>query len=316
MQDGQAWKPSPRLVLAALVAVQVLFGVNYVVTKVVVGAFPPLLWASFRIIVSSLFMLTVALISGHEHPRDGKKFFVPLIVFALLGIIINQTSFLVGLRYTTATNSAVLNTLIPVFTLLIVTLRGQEPMTPLKALGFACALGGVLSIRKIEEISFNNSTWIGDLLTVLNCLSYSFFLSFGKKFMETHDRFWTTFWLFAYGSVGITLMATPDWMSFSMPHLDNTLLACMAFAVIGGTLLTYFLNFWALAHARSSSVALFIYMQPIVATLLAWGWMGQAPTLRTAVSTALIFVGMVLGLTGKAGFGKAKAPQHAVTAKP
>src|SRR6185312_13343906 len=111
------------LVLAALIAVQVLFGVNYVVTKVVVGAFPPLLWASLRIIISSIFMLTVAFMSGHEHPKDGKKFFGPLVIFALLGIIINQSSFLVGLRYTTATNSAVLNTLIPVFTLLLVTLR-------------------------------------------------------------------------------------------------------------------------------------------------------------------------------------------------
>lgn len=176
MENGQAWKPSPKLVLAALLTVQILFGINYVVTKVVVGVFPPLLWASFRIIVSSIFMLSVAIMSRHEHPKGGKKFFGPLVVFACLGIIINQSSFLVGLRYTTSTNSAILNTLIPIFTLLLVTLRGQEPLTGKRLAGFICALAGVLSIRKIEEISFNNSTWIGDLLTVLNCLSYSFFL--------------------------------------------------------------------------------------------------------------------------------------------
>jgi drug/metabolite transporter (DMT)-like permease len=297
MENGQAWRPSPKLVLAALLAVQVLFGINYVVTKVVVSVFPPLLWASFRIIIAALFMLSVALLSGHPFPKDGKKFFIPLIGFSLLGIIINQASFLVGLRYTTSTNSAILNTLIPVFTLMIVTIRGQERMTGRKIAGFAFALAGVLSIRKIEEISFDNSTWIGDLLTVLNCLSYAFFLSYGKKFMETHDRFWTTFWLFSYGSVGLTLLGLPDWISFGWPVISAPLLACMAFAIIGGTLLTYFLNFWALAHARSSSVALFIYVQPIVASLLAWFWMGQQPTLRTLVSSSLIFVGMLLGLS-------------------
>ena len=314
MENGQLWKPNPKLVLAALLTVQVLFGVNYVITKIVVSVFPPLLWASFRIIISTLFMLSAAFMSGHEHPKDGKKFFGPLVIFACLGIIINQGSFLVGLRYTTATNSAVLNTLIPVFTLLLVTIRGQEKLTGKRLAGFIFALTGVLSIRKIEEISFGNTTWIGDLLTVLNCLSYAFFLSFGKKFMERHDRFWTTFWLFAYGSVGLTALGMHDWMTFTWPTISPPLLACMAFAIVGGTLLTYFLNFWALAHARSSSVALFIYFQPIVACLLAWGWMGQTPTLRTACSSALIFVGMLLGLSSPGA--AAQKADTAVARKP
>ncbi|MGK5084373.1 DMT family transporter [Bdellovibrionota bacterium FG-1] len=298
MQEGQAHTPKPALVVTALITVQVLFGLNYVISKVVVDAFPPLLWASIRIIIASFFMLGAALASKRPHPKDGIHFFGPLVIFALLGIIINQSSFLVGLHHTTATNSAVLNTLIPVFTLLLVTLRGQEPLTLRRGLGFAFALMGVLSIRKFEEISFNNTTWIGDLLTILNCLSYALFLSFSKKFVQTHDRLWTTTWLFIYGSVGLTLLALPDWMSFHWPTITPQLLACMIFAILGGTLFTYFLNIWALAYARSSSVALFIYVQPLVASLLAWGWMHQAPTSRTFVSSGLIFSGMILGLQG------------------
>ena len=298
MRQCQVNPPSPKLVIAALILVQVLFGLNYVISKVVVDTFPPLLWASIRILIASAVMLGTAIASGRPHPKDGAKFFGPLVIFALLGIIINQGSFLVGLRHTSATNSAVLNTLIPVFTLLLVTIRGQEPLTGKRALGFVFALAGVLSIRKIEDISFSNSTWIGDLLTVLNCLSYAFFLSYSKKFLEGHDRLWTTAWLFIYGSVGLTLLGLPDWMSFQWPAISNQLWACMAFAVLGGTLLTYFLNIWALAHAKSSSVALFIYVQPIVASLLAWAWKGETPTLRTAISSGLIFIGMLLGLRG------------------
>ncbi len=292
--------PKPALVVAALMAVQVLFGVNYVVSKNVISVFPPLAWASFRIVIATIFMLTVTIVSGHRHPTDGRKFFVPLIGFALLGIIINQSSFLVGLHYTTATNSAILNTLIPVFTLLIVTIRGQEPLTTKRALGFVCALAGVLAIRKFEELSFSNSTWLGDLLTVLNCFSYGCFLSFSRKFIQNHDRLWTTTWMFAYGSVGLGIISIPAWTTFTMPPLDGPLIASMAFAIIGGTLLTYFLNMWALAHSKSSSVALFIYVQPIVTALLAWVWLEQEPTLRTLVASSLIFVGMLLGLSHQA----------------
>ncbi|MCM2324053.1 MAG: DMT family transporter [Oligoflexia bacterium] len=290
-------QPSSFLVYGALISVQVLFGINYVVSKVVVDSFPPLVWASIRIIISSLIMLAAALLfrRGH-HPTGGRKFFVPLIIFALLGTVINQASFLVGLHYTTSTNSAVLNTLIPVFTLLIVTLRGQEPLTWKRTVGFFLALGGVLVIRKVEDFSFSNTTMIGDLLTILNCLSYGFFLSYSKKFIEENDRVWTTTWLFIYGSVGLTAIAGPGYLTFQWPVMTPMLVASMLFAVIGGTLLTYFLNNWALAYARSSAVALFIYFQPIVTAALALVWFGQEITARTAVSSGLIFAGMLMAL--------------------
>lgn len=289
--------PSSLLVLIALVAVQILFGLNYVISKVVVENFPPLVWANFRAIVSAVVLTLVSLALRRGHPKDGRKFFIPLIVFSLLGIIINQSSFLVGLRYTTATNSAILNTLIPVFTLIIVTLRGQEPLTLNKGVGFFFAFVGVLVIRKVENFTLSDKTLIGDLLTILNCLSYAIFLSVSRKFIQAHDRFWTTSWLFIYGSVGLTFLALPDWQTFQMPELTPMLIGCMVFAILGGTLMTYFLNNWALAYAKSSQVALFIYLQPIVAAILAFAWHGEVITLRTALSCGLIFVGVLMALS-------------------
>ena len=282
--------------MAALIAVQVLFGAGYVVSKVVITAFPPLVWASIRIIVSSMIMLAFALASKRKHPTDGAKFFKPLIGYALLGMIINQSSFLLGLSYTTSTNSAILNTLIPVFTLLIVTIRGQEPATSKRIIGFLLSFTGVLVIRHVENFSFSDKTLIGDLLTMLNCFSYALFLSYSKKFLEQHDRVWTTTWLFIYGSFGLTLVAMPSYMSFHWPVMTPTLWACVAFAIVGTTLMTYFLNNWTLARTKSSHVALFIYLQPIIAAFIAWIWFGEVITLRTALSSILIFLGVVLAM--------------------
>jgi drug/metabolite transporter (DMT)-like permease len=286
--------PSRKLILLALVVVQTLFGINYVISKVVVTHFPPLLWASFRIILASLVMLTVSLIRRRKMAPSGRKFFIPLIGFAFLGVIINQVSFLVGLKYTTSTNSAILNTLIPVFTILILTVRGQEPLSWARGVGFISSFAGVLILRKVEQLSLSDKTLIGDLLMIVNCLSYAFFLSLSKKFFEQNDRLWTTTWLFIYGSIVITAVATPQWMSFDWPTMTPTLVACMSFAILGGTLLSYFLNNWALSYTRASDVAIFIYLQPVVAALLAWYWMGETITLRTAGSSLLIFLGIIL----------------------
>jgi drug/metabolite transporter (DMT)-like permease len=291
--------PSALLVFLALLAVQLLFGSGYVVSKIIVEVFPPLVWASIRIIISAAIMMGFALSSGRRSPRSWSEFFKPLIGFALLGMIINQSSFLVGLKFTTSTNSAILNTLIPVFTLALVTLRGVEKFTVSRGAGFLLALAGVLSIRHIEDFHLSDQTVIGDLLTILNCLSYSFFLVLGKSFLEKHDKIWTTTWLFVYGSIGITLLAIPDYLHFQFPEMTPLLWFCAAFAVIGTTLLTYFLNFWALAHAESSSVALYIYLQPVVASAVAYFFLGEQLTLRTVVSAVLIFLGMLLARARK-----------------
>jgi drug/metabolite transporter (DMT)-like permease len=154
----------------------------------------------------------------------------------------------------------------------------------------------VLVLRKVEEFTLSDKTLIGDMLTVLNCLSFAFFLAYSKKFLEQHDRVWTTTWLFIYGSVGLTMLALPDWTSFHWPEMTNTLLACMIFAIVGGTLMTYFLNNWTLTYTQSSSVAIFIYLQPVIASALAWFWFGDRVTLRTVLSGLLIFCGVLLAL--------------------
>jgi drug/metabolite transporter (DMT)-like permease len=115
--------------------------------------------------------------------------------------------------------------------------------------------------------------------------------------METHDRVWVTVWMFLYGTLGISLVALPDWLHFQAPTFSSSLLWAMAFSILGGTILTYFLNFWALAYARSSSVALFIYLQPIFAALLAWYAQGETPTPRTLLAGFMIFAGMLLAIT-------------------
>lgn len=299
--------PAGGKIALALFAVQFLFGINYVISKVLLGAFPPLVWASIRIIIATAVLFAFCLLTRRPHPKGGLKgFFLPLTGLALLGCVINQASFLVGLSYTTATNSAILNTLIPIFTLMVVTIRGQEPLTTNRMIGFVCAFAGVLVLRKVEDFHFSDQTLIGDLLTMLNCLSYAFFLSYGKKFLEKHDRMWTTSYLFLYGSVALTLLAIPSYQSFSWPVMTQELWICAVIAVVGGTLLTYFLNNWALAYTKSSQVALWIYVQPVIAAALAWVWLGQAITPRTVFSSLFIFFGVVIAIGPENIFGKRK----------
>jgi drug/metabolite transporter (DMT)-like permease len=289
-------RPSSALVFSALITVQVLFALNYIFSKFIVAVVPPLAWASFRIIIAAVMMILVAIGLKRPLPKDLKGFYIPLIGFSLLGTVINQSCFLMGLKYTTATNSAVLTTLIPIFTLIFVTILGQEKATKTRIFGFICALSGVLVLRKIEEFKLSDETVWGDFLTIINCVSYGLFLATSKKFIETHDRFWTTAMLFAYGSVGVGLVAIPSVQSFVWPQMTPLLAFSMVFAVLFGTIITYFLNNWALAYAKSTQVAIFIYIQPVITASVAYFWLGEEITRRTVFSSLLIFAGVLLAI--------------------
>jgi drug/metabolite transporter (DMT)-like permease len=290
------------MIYGALVIIQILFGINYVVSQVILKSFPPLVWASLRIIMASIVMLTVAFLWRKEtRPPLTSRMIKPLILFTMLGTVINQTAFLKGLQYTSATNSAIINTLIPVFTLLIVTVRGQEALTLRRFIGFVIAFSGVLAMRKIESFSFSDETFKGDFLTMVNCLSYGLFLSYGKGFLQEYDRVWITAYMFLFGSIGIPLVAASEWSQFYWPEFSPMLVGAMGFSIFGGTLITYFLNNWTLSYSTSSSVAIFIYIQPIVASLLAWIWFGQVVTLRTVLAGLAILIGvlLVVGVIGR-----------------
>ena len=57
------------------------------------------------------------------------------------------------------------------------------------------------------------------------------------------------------------------------------------FPTIGAYLLTY----WALARAESSLVALFVYLQPVIAGITGAIFLGERPALTTLAGGALIF---------------------------
>lgn len=293
---NQTAPPKPYLVTGALLLVQIFFGINYVVSKQVVNQFPALVWADLRIVISTFFMLIFCALSGRKRPKFEREDWGPLIGLACLGTIFNQAFFLVGLKLTTSVNSAVINTLIPVMTLVLVTVRGHEKTTWIKISGFILAFAGVLIIRPIEQLRFSDQTFVGDLLNVGNCILYACFLSFGKKWMQKFDSLWITAYLFMVGSVGLTLLALPSWGSMQWPEFTAPFIGAVIFAIFLGTLAPYFLSFWALKHTHSSKVALFIYIQPVVAGFIAWKWFDESVTLRKGIAASMIFSGMLIAL--------------------
>jgi drug/metabolite transporter (DMT)-like permease len=83
-------------------------------------------------------------------------------------------------------------------------------------------------------------------------------------------------------------------MTDQIAALEGRRLLAVVFIVLGPTVTTYVLNNVALSRVPSSSVAVFVYLQPLFAGLAAALILSERVTWRLVPAAALIFVGVWL----------------------
>ena len=282
-------------VLAALTLIQIFFGVHYLAGKLVLREISPRAWVVLRIVGAAVVLLAAVRLLRRRLPRDPKDLAL-LAVFSIFGVAVNQICFVEGLARTTVTHSAIMNTLIPAWTLLFAVLLGRERMSTLKALSLVLAIAGVVLVIRPERASFSSATFVGDLLTMTNSLSYSFFLVISKRAMHRVDAVGATALMFVFGAVPIVLYGASALATTPFASISWAAWGWAAFIVLFPTAGAYVLISWTLARAEASLVALFVYLQPLIAAFLGIVFQGEVLTLRTAAGAALIFAGVYLAL--------------------
>lgn len=278
-----------------LLVVQVLFGVHYFAAKIVLAEIPPLAWAGLRVAAAALFLLPLAfLISGRRavpRPADLAR----LAGLSLLGVVINQWAFVEGLSRTSITHSALINTGIPVLTLIFAVLMRQERANPGKLASIFLAMLGVLVLLRVDSMVLDRATR-GDLITLINATSFSLFLVLSRPLLTRLDPLMATGFLFAFGSLVLLPLGAPLWLRISPSTLQPATWLWGAFIVLGATVVAYSLNYLALRRVESSVVALFILLQPLLAASADVWAMGSKWTLRLSAATFLIGAGVVCAL--------------------
>ncbi len=275
----------------ALLAVQVLFAANAVVGRLALRTFTPQAIVVFRICgAAAIFWLW----GGREAWRErfSRRDLLLLVVCAILGLVLNQGLYLFGLSLSSATEASVVGTSIPVFTVAIAMLVGDERFSAVKTCGIALALFGALSIAGIGHFS---TLSIGDLLLVANCLSFAGYLVLTRRMAKRHDPMVLSRWTFAFAALMVLPVAAVA--PFTHEVVRPLAVGEAIFLVLGPTVLAYFFNAYALSRVDSSVVASFVYLQPVIAATAAIPLLGERLSARIGIGALLIFSGVLLAST-------------------
>lgn len=271
--------------------VQAFFAVHYVVAKILLATIAPDAWAALRVMSAAAVLLAVYVIRGGAAiaPRDLLK----LAGLSFFGVALNQICFIEGLSRTTPAHSSLINTTIPVLTVAFAVLLGREKLRAPTAAGIALAMSGVLVLLQVDRLELRAQWFLGDLLTQLNAASFSFFLVISRNTIRRVGSFPATVAVLCFGSLGVAAYGGVSAAAVDPAALSPSLWAIAVYIILGPTVLAYFLNYWALARVESSHVALFVYLQPILASTLSVVWLGEVITARLVVSSVLVFLGVL-----------------------
>lgn len=266
---------------------QLLFGTLPVVGKLAIPALGPGGVVGVRVLGAGLvFHLVRPLFGVPALPRARQ----PLVmVLSVLGISGNQLLFMEGLSRTSAAHAALITATIPILTEIVAVLLGKAALSARRSAGIVVAALGVAILVTSRDPSGVAST-TGDLLILANASIYSAFLVLSRDLMVEQHPLTVLPWLFTWGAVPVLLIAGPPPILGQPPEIW----AAAVWMVVGPTLGTYGLNLFALRHVSPGTVAVFIYLQPIVASALAIPVLGERPTLIMLLSAVVTFAGVWL----------------------
>lgn len=284
-------------VYAALVMVQVFFGIHYFATKILLESISPRAWAAMRVMGAAALLMAWNLLVVRGR-RPNRRQFGTLLVFAVFGVILNQILFVEGLSRTTPSHSAIINSLIPVLTLSFALVLRRETWTRRRLLSILLSFSSVLVLLRVDDLRFSEPWVVGDLLTLANATSFSFFLVISKRYLERNDALVTTAWMMLLGAVGITLIGSGPLQQVDLTRFRWDFWLLAAYIIVFATALTYLMNSYALQRVESSTVALFIYLQAPIATFLSVSFLGEPLTPRFLLAAAGIFVGVFFAVSG------------------
>lgn len=278
----------------ALWMVTLIYATTFSIAKMVM----PVYIKPFGFILLRVFVACVCILAFHrifiKERVYEKSDYLKLLICAVFGVAANMLFFFKGLSITTPINASVLMLNTPIFVVLFSTIWFKEKLNWKKATGTLLATVGAVLLVGGSKFQFNSSRVLGDIFVALNAIIFAFYLVYAKSLMHKYHPITVSLYSFMFGLLLVLPFGFSDVLNVAWTELPPSILFAMLFVTVGSTFLTYILNAYALRHASSSLVGTYIYLQPVLATIIAVIMGTDALSTEKLAFMAIVFSGVYL----------------------
>lgn len=225
-----------------------------------------------------------------ESTRDYRD----LAICAFFGIAFNMLAFFKGLSLTSPINASVLMLLAPVFVVIFSAIGSRKMVKPTVIIGIILSFLGAGFLVNAGNFSLSNSSITGDILVMLNATSFAFYLYYVARLLKKYKAITVTSYIFMIGFWFVLPVGLSDFLAVEWSTLPSIAAWSMVYVVVCVTLLAYVLNVWAVQNSSSTTAGSYIYLQPLLAGIIAITMGMDEITLPKVGFGLLIVIGLYL----------------------
>jgi len=238
------------------------------------------------------------------------KDLVLLAAASLFALVLNQIPFFYGLSLTSPIDASIVVTMLPIATMLLSALILREPVTQLKVIGVLVgASGALLIVFSSQQVEGGQGNLTGNLIVFMAVVSFGLYLTMFKNLISRYHPVTVMKWMFLFATVfgfpfcykavaatDLTLFSSTDWLS-------------IGFVVVFATFFGYLLIPIGQKTLRPTTLSMYNYMQPVVASLVAIFWGIDKFGYQQALAGLLVFAGVYI-VTQSKSRAQLEAEQH------
>ena len=254
----------------AIFTSSLIFGVNLPLSKTILPLYVDAQMLTLFRVCGAAFLFWVLSLFVKKESVPFKDLLL-LFGASMFGIVINQFAFLEGLSRSSVIDTGILLTITPIITMLFAALFLKDPITARKILGVLVGLSGALLLVFADGISVDgNGSLIGVLLLLSSALSFALYLTLFRGLIVRYSPVTLMKWMFLFAAIIGTSIYWRHISTFDFTNTPTTAYWKIAYVVVGATFFTYLLIPIAQKSLRPTTLSMYNYLQPIVASFIAF----------------------------------------------
>lgn len=283
------------LALIAATFVAFFYAANYSVAKNIMPHYvQPFAFIVFRVVGASALFWAISFLGPKEKLK--KEHYKYIFLGALFGMSLNMLSFFYGLNLTTPINASVMMVSSPMVTLILAAFFFKEKLTLLRISGLIVGLAGTLIMilyGKGNSVSAPNPG-VGNFFMFLNAFFFSCYLIVAKKMTSIYHPFTFIKWMYTVGILIVLPFGFRQVLNMDFTNIPTSAYVSIGYVVVFVTFGTYLLNIFAIKILKPTTVAVFIYFQPLLTTLIAVFSSTDRIDYVKIIAAICIFIGVYL----------------------
>ena len=279
-----------------LLTMAVIWAINFVVVKYATQVFNPVAFTGLRVATAAAFLVPVAYARGGF--ALARRDVVRLLFLGVIGNGLYQLFFVHGVARTRAGNAALIVAAVPAFIALAARARGLERVKRMTVAGIALSMVGVgLVIAGSAKPTNGEVTLLGSVLVFFGVLCWTFYTIGLQPYTKRLDVIQLSAVTMVGGAVPLLIASMPALIRTNWSAVGVGGWAALFYSSVISMGVAYLFWYRGLRVLGPTRSAVYTNLQPIVALMVAWAFLGEVPTIFQGVGAMTIIAGVFLTRT-------------------